>query len=69
MRMTHAQAQITKETMDRILGAPNRVWLFGSRANDDQVGGDIDLLIETEAILQIVCRRPVSFMSNKSKIS
>lgn len=49
MRLTSDQAQITKRTVDRVLGAENRVWLFGSRANDDLRGGDIDLLVETEA--------------------
>ena len=49
MRLTTDQAQITKSTVDRVLGAENRVWLFGSRANDDLRGGDIDLLVETDA--------------------
>ena len=60
MRITPSQAQVTKKTVDRILGAPNKVWLFGSRANDDQLGGEIDLLIETEARLpnrvEVLCR-------------
>jgi predicted nucleotidyltransferase len=51
MRITRSQAQITKKTVDRVLGTPNQVWLFGSRAKDDQHGGDIDLLIETEGVL------------------
>ena len=49
MRLTPDQAQITKRTVDRILGADNRVWLFGSRVDDNLRGGDIDLLVETEA--------------------
>lgn len=50
MRLTEDQAQITKSTVARILGdAESRVWLFGSRVNDDLRGGDIDLLVETEA--------------------
>lgn len=51
MRITPSQAQITKKTVDRVLGAPNQVWLFGSRAYDDQQGGDIDLLVETEGAI------------------
>ncbi|WP_198323580.1 MULTISPECIES: nucleotidyltransferase domain-containing protein [Methylococcus] len=39
---------------------PNRIWLFGSRADDSQRGGDIDLLIETDAVLpnraEALCR-------------
>lgn len=49
MRLTPDQAQITKNTVNRVLGAENRVWLFGSRVDDNLRGGDIDLLVETEA--------------------
>ena len=60
MRLTASQKQITKSTVDRVLGTTSRVWLFGSRADDTLRGGDIDLLIETEAVLpnrvQVLCR-------------
>ena len=60
MRLTPSQEQITKRTVDRVLGTKNRVWLFGSRVDDTLRGGDIDLLIETEAVLpnraKILCR-------------
>lgn len=49
MRLTQEQVQITKSTVARVLGAESRVWLFGSRVDDDLRGGDIDLLVETEA--------------------
>lgn len=51
MRLTPSQTQLTKSTVDRVLGTANRVWLFGSRVDDALRGGDIDLLIETEAVL------------------
>ncbi|MFZ4698786.1 MAG: nucleotidyltransferase domain-containing protein [Candidatus Methylumidiphilus sp.] len=51
MRLTTSQAQATKNTVNRVLDVPNRVWLFGSRTDDSQRGGDIDLLIETDTIL------------------
>lgn len=60
MRLTPAQVQITKTTVDRVLAAPNRVWLFGSRVDEARRGGDIDLLVETEATLpnraEALCR-------------
>lgn len=60
MRITPQQVQITKNTVDRVLGNANKVWLFGSRTNDNQRGGDIDLLIETDAIIinraAVLCR-------------
>jgi len=49
MRLTPDQERITKSTVTRVLGAESRIWLFGSRVDDGQRGGDIDLLIETEA--------------------
>lgn len=51
MRLTASQAQITKNTVARLVGVPNTVWLFGSRVDDSRRGGDIDLLIETEVAL------------------
>lgn len=60
MRLTPAQEQLIKSTVDRVLGTESRVWLFGSRANDDLRGGDIDLLVETEAAFpnraKMLCR-------------
>ncbi|MGH8476743.1 MAG: nucleotidyltransferase domain-containing protein [Methylococcales bacterium] len=60
MRITLSQAQVTKTTIDRVLGIPNQVWIFGSRANDHQQGGDIDLLVETERVIpnraEAICR-------------
>ena len=60
MRLTSSQEQLIKSTVDRVLGAENRVWLFGSRVNDALRGGDIDLLIETEAAFpnraKMLCR-------------
>ncbi len=49
MRITTDQAEITKKTVDRILGTPSQVWLFGSRVDDNLQGGDIDLFVETQA--------------------
>jgi len=60
MRLTPDQEQLIKSTIDRVLGAENRVWLFGSRVDDALRGGDIDLLIETEAAFpnraKMLCR-------------
>ncbi|KAF0203876.1 MAG: DNA polymerase beta [Gallionellaceae bacterium] len=60
MRLTSEQEQIIKSTVDRVLEAESRVWLFGSRVDDELRGGDIDLLIETEAAFpnraKMLCR-------------
>lgn len=51
MRITPHQVKVTKDTVNRILGTTNTVWLFGSRTKDNQLGGDVDLLIETDATI------------------
>jgi predicted nucleotidyltransferase len=60
MRLTRSQIQTIKNTVTRILGAPCRVWLFGSRVDDDARGGDIDLLVEADVTLpnraETICR-------------
>lgn len=60
MRLTPDQEQIIKSTVNRVLEAESRVWLFGSRVDDALRGGDIDLLIETEVAFpnraKILCR-------------
>ncbi len=60
MRLMPSQAQIIKNTVDRVLGTPCRVWLFGSRVDDDARGGDIDLMVEAEVALpnraDAICR-------------
>ena len=51
MRLTPHQADAIKRTAQRVLGTPARIWLFGSRSDDRRRGGDIDLLIETDAVI------------------
>ncbi|RKZ56374.1 MAG: nucleotidyltransferase domain-containing protein [Candidatus Parabeggiatoa sp. nov. 3] len=43
--------QIIKSTVREILKDNTKVWLFGSRVDDNKRGGDIDLLIETNTPL------------------
>jgi predicted nucleotidyltransferase len=60
MRLTAAQQQLIKNTVDRVLQTASQVWLFGSRVDDNLRGGDIDLFIETEAVFAnraiVLCR-------------
>lgn len=46
MRLTAEQTRLIRETVQMRFGPEARVWLFGSRVNDDAHGGDIDLLVE-----------------------
>lgn len=47
MRLNTEQVQTIKQVAQQVLGEGARVILFGSRANDNLRGGDIDLLFET----------------------
>jgi predicted nucleotidyltransferase len=49
MRLTEDQARIIRETAQGIFGDHAKVRLFGSRIDDSQRGGDIDLLVECDA--------------------
>ena len=60
MRLTTQQIQLVKDTVNIILNTPSNIWLFGSRANDNKRGGDIDLFIETQTLCanraETICR-------------
>lgn len=60
MRLSDSQRQQIKQTIATIFGEECRVWLFGSRVDDTQRGGDIDLFIETPQAIShkasLLCR-------------
>jgi len=60
MRLTPRQIELIKVAAQRALGVQSRIWLFGSRADDTRLGGDIDLLVETDTELpnraQAICK-------------
>lgn len=51
MRLGDAEQNQIIQTARKYLGDSARVWLFGSRVDDAVQGGDIDLLMETPAIV------------------
>lgn len=51
MRLSKNQIEVIRRTVQEIFGAEADVKLFGSRANDDARGGDIDLLVEMPTIV------------------
>lgn len=52
MRLTEQQLHTIREVAAELLGADARLWLFGSRVDDRQKGGDIDLYVEVERVLE-----------------
>ncbi len=49
MRISQNEMQAAVRVVRKHLGAASAVWLFGSRVDDAQKGGDIDLYVETDA--------------------
>jgi predicted nucleotidyltransferase len=52
MRLTHHQVEVVRETVAAMFGSTATVHLFGSRVDDAALGGDIDLLVETDEMLE-----------------
>jgi predicted nucleotidyltransferase len=48
MRLTPQQRQAILTRTAQCFGAKARVWLFGSRVDDQRRGGDVDLYVEPE---------------------
>jgi predicted nucleotidyltransferase len=49
MRLTSQEVQAIKQCTQQVFGVSSRVLLFGSRVDDQAVGGDIDLYIIPQA--------------------
>lgn len=47
MRLTQAQQEVIRATCLVAFNSDANVWLFGSRLDDTQRGGDLDLYVET----------------------
>lgn len=53
MRLTPEQIAIIRQATQETFGPDARVWLFGSRVDDRKLGGDVDLLIESDQDLPV----------------
>ena len=61
MRLTPAQISTIKSTTQAVLGEDARVWLYGSRLDDQRKGGDIDLLIESTQKITVMERALIKY--------
>lgn len=52
MRLSQLQIESIRETAQKVLGRRVVIRLFGSRADDTLRGGDIDLLLETDHVIE-----------------
>jgi len=49
MRLTAEQTEVIRIAVREIYGEDSRLWLFGSRVDDERRGGDIDLLVRPDS--------------------
>ncbi|WP_297484161.1 nucleotidyltransferase domain-containing protein [Ferrovum sp.] len=56
MRLDANQIALIRETVTSMLGTSTRIYVFGSRLQDDARGGDLDLLLESENRLSFLQR-------------
>ena len=48
MRITQEQIDAIRTNVLALAGRDARVWLFGSRVDDQALGGDVDLMLELQ---------------------
>ena len=56
MRLTPDQADAVRQRIRSQMGQQSRIWLFGSRVDDQRRGGDVDLYVESESVPSLVDR-------------
>jgi uncharacterized protein len=64
MRLTDKEAKAISEAVNRRFGPEAKVYLFGSRVDDQKRGGDIDVLVETDLSGQAAVRAKLDAMSD-----
>jgi len=69
MRLTPLQKESIKRATTEMFGVQARVWLFGSRVDDNKRGGDIDLLIQPEGIsAREILLRKIRFLTKLEQL-
>ena len=56
MRLDSKEIETVRTMVERIVGKGSKVRVFGSRLNDSKRGGDLDLLVESEAPVDAIRR-------------
>lgn len=67
MRLTDLQIEQIRTIGQGIFGQEARIYLFGSRTNDEKKGGDIDLFIETSDDHQATLENKIAFLVKLKK--
>jgi predicted nucleotidyltransferase len=67
MRLSNRQREIIERAAIRHFGKNVRVYLFGSRANHEARGGDIDLYLEAVPDYMITVKNKIAFIVDLKK--
>lgn len=63
MRISPKEIEIIKDLASEIFGRGTKVFLFGSRIQDDKKGGDIDLLIRNREKEHLTLSAKIKFLA------
>ena len=64
MRLAAQEIEIINTSVAKVFGAAARVYLFGSRVDDQARGGDIDLLVEFPGIIDDKLRKTLALSAD-----
>ncbi len=69
MRLTNYQLQSIKSAFLKNFTPQDHIWLFGSRVDEGQKGGDLDLYIEVANLdADVVAQKKISFLVDLKKM-
>jgi len=63
MRLSKKEQNIIKKLAEEKFGAGTHVYIFGSRTDDNQRGGDIDIFISNKSKHKLTLRAKISFLT------
>jgi len=67
MRLSEYEQKTIKQTAGQIFGDEARVYLFGSRVNDNLRVGDIDIYIEVNSDVENLLEKKIRFLVELDK--
>lgn len=62
MRLSEYEQKTIKRTAGQIFGKEAKIYLFGSRVNDNLRGGDIDIYIEVSSGVENLLEKKIRFL-------
>lgn len=67
MRITAVEQEFIQSSVKKYFGREAEVYIFGSRADNDKKGGDIDLYITTDMPTAAIIRKKIELLVDLEK--